>query len=126
MPSQKIYKRPHLAHLKAWQADRYTVSALIMPLNSSNRSSEISNHSAGLGMGPLVWITMLQYAALVVDGLLSADPWRPRMIEIRGQAEAIEDGGQRLGSGYGAAFIRIHLARIIRVPGEPASVVGGC
>jgi pyridoxamine 5'-phosphate oxidase family protein len=48
------------------------------------------------------------YAALVVDDLLSTDPWRPRMIEMRGRAEAVEAGGEHLGSGFGPAFIRIH------------------
>ena len=29
-------------------------------------------------------------AAIVVDDLLSVDPWRPRGIEVRGRAEAVE------------------------------------
>lgn len=43
-------------------------------------------------------------AALVVDDLASTDPWRPRGIEIRGRAEAVE-GMQPL--------IRIHPERIV-------------
>lgn len=43
-------------------------------------------------------------AALVVDDLASADPWRPRGIEVRGRAEAVE-GPQPL--------IRIHPERIV-------------
>ena len=52
------------------------------------------------------------WAALVVDDLVSTDPWTPRMLEIRGRAEAIDDGGEDLGPGFGGAFIRIHPARV--------------
>lgn len=43
-------------------------------------------------------------AALVVDDLVSTDPWRPRGIEIRGRAESVE--GPR-------PLIRIHPERIV-------------
>lgn len=43
-------------------------------------------------------------AALVVDDLVSADPFRPRGIEIRGRAEAIEEP---------SPVIRIHPERIV-------------
>jgi pyridoxamine 5'-phosphate oxidase family protein len=43
-------------------------------------------------------------AAIVIDDLLSTDPWKPRGIEVRGRAEAIE--GDR-------PLIRIHPARIV-------------
>jgi pyridoxamine 5'-phosphate oxidase family protein len=52
------------------------------------------------------------HAALVVDDLASVDPWRPRMVEIRGRAEAIEAGGEHLGPGFGPGFIRIHPAKV--------------
>lgn len=52
------------------------------------------------------------WAAIVVDDLASVDPWRPRMLEIRGVAEAIEDGGSELGPGFGEAFIRIHPEKV--------------
>jgi pyridoxamine 5'-phosphate oxidase family protein len=48
------------------------------------------------------------YAAIVVDDLVSTDPWTPRMLEIRGRAEAIPAGGADLGPGFGEGFIRIH------------------
>lgn len=44
------------------------------------------------------------HAALVVDDLASTDPWRPRGLEIRGRAEAIEDP---------KPIIRIHPRRIV-------------
>ena len=52
------------------------------------------------------------HAAIVVDDLVSVDPWRPRMLEIRGRAEAIDSGGEALGAGFGAAFIRIHPDKV--------------
>jgi pyridoxamine 5'-phosphate oxidase family protein len=52
------------------------------------------------------------WAALVVDDLVSTDPWTPRMLEIRGRAEAIEQGGADLGPGFGEAFIRIHPEKV--------------
>ena len=52
------------------------------------------------------------WAAIVVDDLVSVDPWRARFLEIRGRAEAIPTGGAHLGPGFGDAFIRIHPERI--------------
>lgn len=52
------------------------------------------------------------WAAFVVDDLVSVDPWRPRMLEVRGRAEAIPAGGHDLGPGFGDAFIRIHPEKI--------------
>jgi pyridoxamine 5'-phosphate oxidase family protein len=49
-------------------------------------------------------------AAIVVDDLASTDPWRPRGIEVRGRAEAI-DGDRPL--------IRIHPERIVPWGLEP-------
>jgi pyridoxamine 5'-phosphate oxidase family protein len=52
------------------------------------------------------------WAAIVVDDLASVDPWRPRMLEIRGRAEAVPAGGAGLGPGFGEAFIRIHAEKV--------------
>ena len=52
------------------------------------------------------------WAAIVVDDLVSIDPWTPRFLEIRGRAEAIPTGGAHLGPGFGEAFIRIYPERI--------------
>lgn len=52
------------------------------------------------------------WAAIVVDDLLSTDPWTPRMLEIRGRAEAVAAGGESLGRGFGSAFIRIYPDKI--------------
>jgi pyridoxamine 5'-phosphate oxidase family protein len=52
------------------------------------------------------------WAAIVIDDLVSVDPWRPRMLEIRGRAEAVSSGGAALGPGFGDAFIRIHPDKV--------------
>jgi len=52
------------------------------------------------------------WAAIVVDDLVSTDPWTPRMLEIRGRAEAIPTGGAHLGPGFGEAFIRIFPEKV--------------
>jgi pyridoxamine 5'-phosphate oxidase family protein len=52
------------------------------------------------------------WAAIVVDDLVSTDPWTPRMLEIRGRAETVAVGGATLGPGFGDAFIRIHPEKI--------------
>jgi pyridoxamine 5'-phosphate oxidase family protein len=52
------------------------------------------------------------WAAIVVDDLVSVDPWQPRMLEIRGPAEAIATGGESLGPGFGGAFIRIRPEKV--------------
>jgi pyridoxamine 5'-phosphate oxidase family protein len=51
--------------------------------------------------------------ALVVDDLASIDPWRPRGVEIRGRAELHPEGGERLGRGFGPAWLRIAAERIV-------------
>lgn len=65
--------------------------------------------------------------ALVVDDLASMDPWTPRGIEIRGQAETHTEGGEEIGKRLGAAFpfdrawIRIRPRRILAwgIDGSP-------
>ena len=52
------------------------------------------------------------WAAFVVDDLVSTDPWTPRMLEVRGRAEAVATGGGGLGPGFGEAFIRLHPQKI--------------
>ena len=51
-------------------------------------------------------------AALVVDDIASASPWRVRFLEIRGTAEAIPAPGRSAGL-TGEALIRIHPTRIL-------------
>jgi pyridoxamine 5'-phosphate oxidase family protein len=59
------------------------------------------------------------WAALVVDDLLSVDPWRPRMLEVRGPAEALDTGGGALRPGFADELIRLHPDRINSFGIEP-------
>jgi pyridoxamine 5'-phosphate oxidase family protein len=54
--------------------------------------------------------------ALVIDDIVSRDPWRVRCLEIRGRAEAITDptdSGIDNSHGLDHAIIRVHPDRII-------------
>jgi len=51
--------------------------------------------------------------AIVIDDLASTQPWTPRGIEVRGRAELHEEGGQKFGPGWDAAWLRIRPHRII-------------
>ena len=53
--------------------------------------------------------------AIVVDDLASIDPWRPRMIEIRGEAEVLETGGETIGRGFDPQMFRIRPRRIVGI-----------
>lgn len=50
--------------------------------------------------------------ALVVDDLASIQPWRPRGIEIRGEAEVLHSGGKTVNPGFNDEMFRIKPARI--------------
>ena len=51
--------------------------------------------------------------AFVVDDLASTDPWRPRAVEVRGEAQTFTEGGERFGPGFGPAWIRIIPTRVV-------------
>jgi pyridoxamine 5'-phosphate oxidase family protein len=50
--------------------------------------------------------------AFVVDDLASIQPWRPRGIEIRGEAQIHSSGGKGIGPGFDEEMFRIKPARI--------------
>ena len=50
--------------------------------------------------------------ALVVDDLVSTQPWRPRGIEIRGDAEVLQSGGKKVNPGFDEEMFRIRPRRI--------------
>jgi pyridoxamine 5'-phosphate oxidase family protein len=51
--------------------------------------------------------------AFVVDDLASVNPWRPRGIEIRGEAQVLDGGGREIGPGFDQETFRITPRRII-------------
>jgi pyridoxamine 5'-phosphate oxidase family protein len=46
-------------------------------------------------------------AAFVVDDLVSTDPWTPRMLAVRGRADALPSGGQAIMPAFAPELIRI-------------------
>ena len=53
--------------------------------------------------------------AIVIDDVASIDPWRPRMIEIRGEAEVLPSGGATVGPGFDPEMFRIRPRRIVSI-----------
>lgn len=51
--------------------------------------------------------------AIVIDDLVSTQPWTPRGIEIRGRAELHDEGGEKFGPGWDKAWMRIVPERIV-------------
>lgn len=57
--------------------------------------------------------------AIVIDDVVSTDPWTPRYIEVRGHAEAHRDGGEDVGKRIASTFpfdpawIRVVPRRIV-------------
>jgi pyridoxamine 5'-phosphate oxidase family protein len=51
--------------------------------------------------------------ALIVDDMESVNPWRPRGIEVRGEAEILSSGGEDLGPGFAPDMFRISPRRIV-------------
>jgi pyridoxamine 5'-phosphate oxidase family protein len=51
--------------------------------------------------------------AFVVDDVASVQPWTPRGIEIRGEAEVLETGGQKILPGFDPEMFRIRPRRIV-------------
>ena len=55
------------------------------------------------------------HVAIVIDDLASIDPWRPRMIEVRGQADVLPTGGESIGRGFDSQMFRIRPSRIVSI-----------
>lgn len=53
------------------------------------------------------------WVSLVVDDIVSVQPWQVRMLEIRGEAERLEEGGAALGPGFAGPMFRIRPRRIL-------------
>ncbi|MBV8717194.1 MAG: hypothetical protein JO020_21340 [Chloroflexi bacterium] len=60
--------------------------------------------------------------AVVIDDLASVDPWRPRMIEVRGVAEVHATGGESIGQGFDPEMFRIKPKRIVAFGLDDANV----
>jgi pyridoxamine 5'-phosphate oxidase family protein len=80
---------PHVAPV-GW---RYEADHDVIEIGGRNFERSKKYHDAGRS----------GRAAIVIDDLVSVDPWRPRGIEIRGTAEVLDDPPR----------IRIHPQRIV-------------
>lgn len=82
---------PHITPVGMWKYD------------ATSGTIEVSGHDFA-GTKKFRDVQLTHRAAIVVDDLVSTDPWRPRGIEIRGHAQA--EGGE-------APLIRIHPDRVV-------------
>lgn len=57
--------------------------------------------------------------AFVVDDVLP--PWRPRLIEIKADAELLPSGGASIGQGFAAELMRLRPVRIASFGLEPSA-----
>ncbi len=62
--------------------------------------------------------------AIVIDDLASVDPWRPRMLEVRGEAEVLPGGGETIGRGFDPEMFRIRPRRIVSIGVEGGEQFG--
>jgi pyridoxamine 5'-phosphate oxidase family protein len=53
--------------------------------------------------------------AIVIDDLATIDPWRPRMLEVRGMADILPTGGDKIGRCFDPPIFRIRPKRIISI-----------
>lgn len=51
--------------------------------------------------------------AFVIDDLASVDPWRPRGIELRGEAQILLAGGEHIRPGFDPEMFRLRPRRVI-------------
>jgi len=51
--------------------------------------------------------------AIVIDDIVSVNPWTVRGIEIRGEAEVLATGGNEIMRGFDSAMFRIKPKRIV-------------
>lgn len=75
-------------------------------LDEDNGTVIVGGHNMG-GSQKYKNVVANGQVAFVVDDLESIDPWKPRMVEIRGTAEAVPNEDPR------RSLIRIHPRRII-------------
>lgn len=80
--------------------------------NPDHRSIDIGGHQFGQRK-KYRDVLANPWAALVVDDLVSTNPWVVRMLEIRGPAEALQTGGAALRPGFSDEMIRIQPKRIV-------------
>jgi pyridoxamine 5'-phosphate oxidase family protein len=79
--------------------------------NADNGTIDIGGHSMGTTR-KFRNVQATGQAALVVDDIVSFQPWQVRGVEIRGRAEALTNEQPPM-AGFSAEIIRIHPEKII-------------
>ncbi len=51
--------------------------------------------------------------AVVIDDIASVNPWKVRGIEVRGEAEALMNGGESIGRGFDPEMFRITPKHVV-------------
>lgn len=104
---------PHLGRLATADADgRPHVVPVSLRHNTELGTIDIGGHNFG-ARKKFRDVQANPWAAIVIDDIVSTDPWTVRMVEVRGRAEALDTGGDALQSGFAPQMIRIHADRIV-------------
>ena len=81
--------------------------------NPDKDAIEIGGHSGFAKRKKYRDVLQNPRVAFVIDDVPSVNPWTVRGIEIRGQAQVLENGGTELGPGFDPQMFRIRPSRII-------------
>jgi pyridoxamine 5'-phosphate oxidase family protein len=81
--------------------------------NPEHDTIDIGGHSGFTKRKKYRDVSQNKKVALVVDDLASTDPWQPRGIEIRGEADILDSGGQAIMPSFDPEIFRIRPRRII-------------
>jgi pyridoxamine 5'-phosphate oxidase family protein len=81
--------------------------------NPNEDAIEIGGHSGFAKRKKYRDVLQNPRVAFVIDDVPSVNPWTVRGIEIRGQAQVLENGGTELGPGFDPQMFRIRPNRLI-------------
>src|SRR5579871_5136873 len=81
--------------------------------NPDHDTIDIGGHSGFTKRKKYRDVSQNNKVAFVIDDLASVNPWIARGIEIRGEAEILDTGGQEIGPGFDPDMFRIKPRRIV-------------
>jgi pyridoxamine 5'-phosphate oxidase family protein len=114
-----VFTEAELAYLTSQRLGRLATSVddrpHVVPVsfryNPDHDTIDIGGHSFA-GRKKFRDVQRNPYVAFVVDDLASTQPWRPRGIEIRGDAEIHTMGGKEIMANFDDDFFRIRPGRV--------------
>jgi pyridoxamine 5'-phosphate oxidase family protein len=118
-----VFSAPEIAYLESQRLARIATSGPnfqphVVPVSFRYNPDEDTIDIGGHGFAHRKKYRDVQHnprVAIVVDDLASIDPWRPRMIEIRGTAEVLSTGGETIARGFDPQMFRIRPKRIVSI-----------